>query len=69
MKLHQLVIRDIMRRKRQVLFAVIGVLIGTMTVVGILTIARAGEARMYDQLEKYGPNLTVIPSISNLDVH
>jgi len=69
MKLHQLVIRDIMRRKRQVLFAVIGVLIGTMTVVGILTIARAGEARMYDQLEKYGPNLTVIPAISNIDMN
>jgi len=63
-----MVIRDIMRRKRRVLFAVIGVLIGTMTVVGIFTIARAGEARMYEQLEKYGPNLTVIPAISNVDM-
>lgn len=68
MKLYQMVIRDIMRRKRRVLFAVIGVLIGTMTVVGIFTIARAGEARMYEQLEKYGPNLTVIPAISNIDM-
>jgi len=57
-----------MRRKRRVLFAVIGVLIGTMTVVGIFTIARAGEARIYDQMEKYGPNLTVAPAISNVDV-
>ncbi len=69
MKLYQMVIRDIIRRKRQVLFAVIGVLIGTMTVVGIFTISRAGEARMYDQLEKYGPNLTVMPAISNVDVN
>ena len=68
MKLYQMVIRGVMRRKRQVLFAVIGVLIGTMTVVGIFTIARAGEARMYDQLEKYGPNLTIIPAISNVDM-
>ncbi len=68
MKLYQMVIRDVIRRKRQVLFAVIGVIIGTMTVVGIFTIARAGEARMIDQLEKYGPNLTVIPAISNVDM-
>lgn len=68
MKLYQMVIRDVIRRKRQVLFAVIGVIIGTMTVVGIFTIARAGEARMLDQLEKYGPNLTVIPAISNVDM-
>ena len=68
MKLYQMVVKDIIRRKRRVLFAIIGVIIGTMTVVGIFTIARAGEARMYEQLEKYGPNLTVIPAISNVDV-
>jgi len=69
MKLYQMVVKDIIRRKRRVLFAIIGVIIGTMTVVGIFTIARAGEARMYEQLEKYGPNLTVIPAISNVDVN
>ncbi|MFC2045628.1 hypothetical protein ACFLUH_03010, partial [Chloroflexota bacterium] len=68
MKLYQVVIKDILRRKRRVLFAIIGVVIGTMTVVGIFTISRAGEARMYEQLEKYGPNLMVTPAISNIDV-
>ena len=68
MKLYQMVAKDIMRRKRRVLYAALGVVIGTMTVVGILTIALAGETRIYSQLEKYGPNLTVIPAISNLDV-
>ncbi len=68
MKLYQMVLRDVIRRKRSVLFAVIGVIIGTMTVIGIFTIARAGEARMMDQLEKYGPNLTVIPAISSVDM-
>ena len=68
MKLYQMVLRDVIRRKKSVLFAVVGVIIGTMTVVGIFTIARAGEARMIDQLEKYGPNLTVIPAISNVDM-
>ncbi len=68
MKLYQIVAKDVMRRKKRMLYATLGIVIGTMTVVGILTIARAGEARVYDQLEKYGPNLTVVPAISSLDV-
>ena len=68
MKLYQMVLRDVIRRKKSVLFAVVGVIIGTMTVIGIFTIAQAGEARMIDQLEKYGPNLTVIPAISSVDM-
>lgn len=68
MKLYQIVFKDVMRRKKRVLYAALGVVVGTMTVIGILTIALAGEARIYDQLEKYGPNLTIIPSISSLDM-
>lgn len=68
MKLYQLVTKDVIRRKRRVLYAALGVVIGTMTVVGILTITLAGQAKVYNQLEKYGANLTVVPAISNLDV-
>jgi len=68
MKLYQVVLKDVIRRKRRVLYATLGVVIGTATVVGILTVARAGEARIYSQLEKYGPNLAVIPAINNLDM-
>jgi putative ABC transport system permease protein len=57
------------RRKKRVLFAALGVAIGTMTVVGILTIALAGQSKIYNQLEKYGPNLAVMPAISNVDTH
>jgi putative ABC transport system permease protein len=68
MKLYQVVVKDVIRRKRRVLYATLGVIIGTATVVGILTVARAGQARIYNQLEKYGPNLAVIPAINNLDM-
>jgi putative ABC transport system permease protein len=68
MKLYQVVLKDVIRRKRRVLYATLGVVIGTATVVGILTVARAGQARIYSQLEKYGPNLAVIPAINNLDM-
>ncbi len=68
MNLYQVVAKDILRRKRRVSYAVLGVIIGTMTVISILTISLAGETKIYDQLEKYGANLLVIPSISNLDM-
>lgn len=68
MKLHHIVAKDLVRRKKRVLYAALGVVIGIMTVVGILTIALAGEQRIMAQLEKYGPNLTVVPAISNVDM-
>ena len=66
MKIYQVVLKDILRRKKRVLYATLGVVIATMTVVGILTIAMAGQARIYSQLEKYGANLSVIPANQNL---
>ena len=69
MMLYRIVLKDIARRKKRVLFAALGVAIGTMTVVGILTIALAGQAKIYNELEKYGPNLAVMPAISNVDTH
>jgi putative ABC transport system permease protein len=67
MKLYQIVLKDIIRRKRRVLYAAFGVLIGTMTVVGVLTIAFAGENKIYSQIEKYGANLTIIPEVNNIN--
>lgn len=68
MKLYQLVFKDILRRKKRVLYAALGIVIAAMTVVGILTIATAGQAKIYAQLEKYGANLSVVPAISNVDM-
>jgi len=67
MKLYQIIYKDIWRRKKRVLYAALGVVIGTMTVVGVLNIAQAGESKIYHQIEKYGANLTVIPAINNID--
>jgi len=63
-----LVFKDILRRKKRVLYAALGIVIAAMTVVGILTIATAGQIKIYAQLEKYGANLNVIPAISNVDM-
>ena len=67
MKLYQVVLKDILRRKRRVMYAILGVVIGTMTVTAILTVSAAGQARIISQLEKYGANLTVMPAIKTID--
>jgi len=66
MRLFQVVLKDIMRRKKRVLYATVGVIIGTMTVISILTIANAGQAKIYSQLEKYGANLNIVPATKSL---
>ncbi len=67
MKLYQVVLKDMQRRRRRVLYATLGVVIGTMTVVSILTIAMAGQARITAQLEKYGANLSILPAVTSID--
>lgn len=68
MKLYQVVIKDIIRRKKRVLYASIGVIIGVTTIVAILTTALAGKAKIYNQLDKYGANLAIMPAISDIDM-
>ncbi len=68
MKLYQIVVKDITRRKKRMLYASLGVVIGVATIVAVLTIALAGETNIYGQLEKYGANLVVMPAISDIDV-
>ena len=68
MKLYQVVIKDVTRRKKRMLYASLGVVIGVATIVAVLTIALAGETNIYGQLEKYGANLVVMPAISDIDV-
>jgi len=68
MKLLRIVLKDIKARKRRVLFATLGVVIGTMTITAILTISMAAKAQVYSQLEKFGPNLTIVPAINTLDM-
>jgi len=68
MKLYQVVVKDIMRRKKRVLYASLGVVIGITTIIAVLTIALAGQTNIYGQLEKYGANLIVMPAISDIDI-
>ncbi len=68
MKLYQIVLKGIRRRRKRMLYASLGVVIGVATIVAVLTIAVASETNIYGQLEKYGANLIVMPAISDIDV-
>jgi len=68
MRLYQVVVKDIMRRKKRVLYASLGVVIGITTIIAVLTIALAGQTNIYGQLEKYGANLIVMPAIGDIDI-
>ena len=68
MKLYQVVVKDIMRRKKRVLYASLGVVIGVTTIIAVLTVAMAGQTSIYGDLEKYGANLMVMPAISDIDI-
>jgi putative ABC transport system permease protein len=67
-KLSTIVVKDLLRRKRRVVHSVFGVSIGIMTVIAMLTVANAGERVLRAEMERYGPNLTVVPATARVDV-
>ena len=68
MRLLQVVAKDTLRRRRRVLYTALGVAIGVAAVVAVLTVARSGEQRIYSEIDKYGPNMTVMPAINDVDL-
>jgi putative ABC transport system permease protein len=57
-----------MRRRRRALYTALGVAIGVAAVIAVMTVARSGEARIYQELDKYGPNLVVSPAVNDMDL-
>ena len=68
MRLFDVVVRDTLSRRRRVLYTAFGVAIGVAAVVAVLTIARSSEQRIYSEIDKYGPNMMVMPAINDMDL-
>jgi putative ABC transport system permease protein len=68
MKIHHVVAKDAMRSRRRVLYTALGVAVGVTAFIAVLTVSHAGEERLYGELDKYGPNLMVMPAINDVDL-
>ena len=68
MKLYHVTAKDTLRRKRRAVYTALGVAVGVAAVIAVLTIARAGEEKIYGEMEKYGPNLMIMPAISDMEL-
>lgn len=68
MKLYHVTAKDTLRRKRRAVYTALGVAVGVAAVIAVLTIARAGEEKIYGEMEKYGPNLMIMPAINDMEL-
>jgi len=68
LKLYQVTAKDTLRRRRRALYTALGVAVGVAAVIAVLTIARAGEEKIYGEMEKYGPNLMIMPAINDMEL-
>lgn len=68
MKLFRIVAKDFLRRRRRVLYTALGVAIGVAVVVAVATVAGGGKSKVYEELDKYGANLMVMPEVSDVDL-
>ena len=68
MKLYHITAKDTLRRKRRAMYTALGVAVGVAAVIAVLTVARAGEEKIYGEMEKYGPNLMVMPAINDMEL-
>ncbi|MDY6834742.1 MAG: FtsX-like permease family protein [Chloroflexota bacterium] len=66
MRLQEVVFKDAMRRRKRLSYTALGVMVGVAAVIAVMTIANAGEEKIYEELDKYGANLVVSPSISDV---
>jgi putative ABC transport system permease protein len=67
-RLYRIVQKDTLRRRRRVLYTALGVVVGVAVVIAVMTVANAGESKIYEELDKYGANLTVTPAVDDVQL-
>lgn len=68
MRLHNVALKNIVRRKGKMALIVAGLAIGVSTLVAIITITLAFQKNIDKQLDTYGFNIIVYPASSNLSL-
>jgi len=68
LKLHNISMGNIMRRKAKMLFLVIGLIIGISTVVTLISITESMTRDIEERLNQFGANIIMVPKSENLSL-
>lgn len=68
MKLHNIAVNNLRRRKAKMVFLVVGMLIGIATIVTLYTITKAMEQEIADKFDQIGSNMTIVPQSDSLSM-
>ena len=66
MKLHNIAINNLRRRKAKVCFLVIGLLVGVAAVVALLTTTQSMTEDMAHKMDEFGANILITPRSEGL---
>ena len=69
MKLHNISLGNIRRRKGKMLFLVLGLVIGISTVVTLLSITESMTRNIEERLNQFGANIVMVPKSENLSLN
>jgi putative ABC transport system permease protein len=61
MTIYQIAVSNLKRRRKKVLFLLLGLVVGVSTVVGLLTIVRAMRLELGDRIDEFGANIVITP--------
>jgi putative ABC transport system permease protein len=68
MRLRDIAVNNLRRRKMRAIFVLAGLLIGVTTVVTLLTLVNAMKNDINHKLEMYGANILIVPKTENLSL-
>lgn len=66
MTLKEIAVRNLMRRKAKAFFILLGLMIGVLTVVAVISFTDAMTNDINHKLEKYGANILIVPRSESL---
>ena len=66
MKLHNISLNNLGRRKGKMIFLVLGLFIGIATIVTLLSITESMSRDIEDRLDQFGANIVMLPESKNL---
>jgi len=67
-KLHNIAVNNLRRRKAKMAFLVVGMVIGIATIVTLYTITKAMEQEIADKFDQIGSNMTIVPQSDSLSM-